>query len=232
MTKKFNTSTRALTLIVMLAILLTSLPLTVFGHKEDDEAYDQVGEILEDTSYTRLYDQDADDLYSLLFGNGDGIKTKYVYSYPVKYIKADGSIADKSLNLVNNDDYFVTESNDIVSSFSKMLSEGIDVSYKNTKIELTPLFMEKDTEGVLSESRKTVSYDVGNRISVEYSLTYMGVKEDIIVDEYNGVNTYEFILKTNGLTPREIDGSYFLVNDKDEFIVSLGDVFILTADEP
>lgn len=62
MTKKFNISTRLLTLFVMLAILLTSLPIAVFGKKASENAYDQVEEADQNQTYT---DSLGEDVYEI-----------------------------------------------------------------------------------------------------------------------------------------------------------------------
>lgn len=60
---------------------------------------------------------------------------------------------------------------------------------------------------------KTIGYQLDERTSLEYSLTYTGFKEDIVVSEYTGQTEYEFTLLTEGLTLEEIDGSYYLTDE-------------------
>lgn len=69
-----------------------------------------------------------------------------------------------------------------------------------------------------------------NKTSLEYSLTYTGFKEDIVVSEYTGQTEYEFTLLTEGLALEKIDGSYYLVDEKGEIKANIGDVIIFTAD--
>ena len=77
----------------------------------------------------------------------------------------------------------------------------------------------------------TVAYPYDAKTTVEYSLTYTGFKEDIVVSEYTGQTTYPFRLLTNGLALEEIDGSFFLVDDEGNIEASIGDIIIFTADE-
>lgn len=43
---------------------------------------------------------------------------------------------------------------------------------------------------------------------VEYTYTYDGVKEDIILEKYNGINKFDFELLTNGLELCEDKGCF------------------------
>ena len=78
---------------------------------------------------------------------------------------------------------------------------------------------------------ETVSYYYDNKTTLEYSLTYTGFKEDIVVSEYTGQTEYAFLLETGGLTLTKIDESYYLTNENGEIKATLGDIIIFTADE-
>ncbi|MBQ3551379.1 MAG: hypothetical protein IJA41_10430, partial [Clostridia bacterium] len=78
---------------------------------------------------------------------------------------------------------------------------------------------------------ETVSYYYDNRTTLEYSLTYTGFKEDIVVSEYTGQTEYHFLLETGGLTLTKIDESYYLTDAEGTVKATLGDIIIFTADE-
>ena len=78
---------------------------------------------------------------------------------------------------------------------------------------------------------ETVSYYYDNRTTLEYSLTYTGFKEDIVVSEYTGQTEYHFLLETGGLTLTKIDESYYLTDAEGNIKATLGDIIIFTADE-
>lgn len=84
---------------------------------------------------------------------------------------------------------------------------------------------------VLLEDGKTVSYQWQDKTSLEYSLTYTGFKEDIVVEEYTGQTEYNFLLHTNGLKVEQIEGSYFLTDEDGNIRATIGDIIIFTADE-
>jgi hypothetical protein len=78
---------------------------------------------------------------------------------------------------------------------------------------------------------KTIQYRYDSKTTIEYSLTYTGFKEDIVVSEYTGQTEYAFTLRTGGYALEEIDGSYFLVDDGGIIKATIGDIIIFTADE-
>jgi hypothetical protein len=47
----------------------------------------------------RLYDEEGADLNKLVYLNADGSRTLYLYDHPVKYVDADGTIRDISLDI-------------------------------------------------------------------------------------------------------------------------------------
>lgn len=86
------------------------------------------------------------------------------------------------------------------------MKDGIQLSNDEVEIILTPVIEEatfdinlNDVTANLSEDNKTVTYEVNDTISYDYTLTYMGIKEDIVLEEYTGINTFDFIIDTNGL---------------------------------
>ena len=99
--------------------------------------------------------------------------------------------------------------------------------------QAVPEEMEMKTEitASLSSDKRTVTYSCGEKTAFEYSLTYTGFKEDIVVSEYTGQTEYYFLLNTNGLVLEKLDGSYYLTNGKGEIKAVIGDIIIFTADE-
>lgn len=148
----------------------------------------------------RLYDDEGNDLNKVVFLNSDGTKTAYFFAYPVKYTDNNGDIKDISLNIESGENgaYRSTQTASI-TTFSKKMSDGIVLEGNGEKISLVPI-----PSAVYSESLtvngasfaieptahktddKTVTYTVDTKTSINYSLTYTGFKEDIIVSEYTG----------------------------------------------
>ena len=180
--------------------------------------------------------------------NIDGTKTMYAFDFPVKYVDDNGNIQDIRLEIADstvNAGEFETAANDTVTTFSAQFTDGIALEGNDTEIRLIPILPLTDlsmttmsTTNIATPTATaqridadTVAYPYDAKTTVEYSLTYTGFKEDIVVSEYTGQTTYPFRLLTNGLALEEIDGSFFLVDDQGNIEASIGDIIIFTADE-
>lgn len=197
----------------------------------------------------RLYADEGNDLNKIVFLNIDGTKTMYNFDFPVKFVNENGDIQDITLEIADSNTEqakYETASNSAVTTFSARLSDGIALSGNGTTIKLVPTLtdtvaglatasVDSNAESsVLQEAQRidenTVEYPYDINTTIEYSLTYTGFKEDIVVSEYTGQTEYEFTLYTNGNGLTEIDGSYYLVDDAGKIKASIGDIIIFTAD--
>lgn len=197
----------------------------------------------------RLYEDEGNDLNKLVFLNIDGSKTMYTYNFPVKYVDANGDIQDITLEIAdgtNENESFKTAANSTTTTFSAQITDGISLSGNNTDITLIPLLNENaldsqtltvntDTaENAVSNAtridKKTISYKYDDKTTIEYSLTYTGFKEDIVVNAYTGQTEYDFILYTNGYTLTDDNGAYYLTDDNGHIKATIGDIIIFTAD--
>jgi hypothetical protein len=194
----------------------------------------------------RLYEEETD-LYSIVFLNANGTKTVYLYDYPVKYVDQTGEVKDITLDIQTNEEEFgsfVTENNSIQTSFSRNISDGIALQGENVSLQLIPLPTHSSQQGnsytkaeaitinaTADLNDDVVSYAYDENTTIEYSLTYTGFKEDIVVSEYTGQTTYDFKLFTNGLSLIEQNDSFYLINDNGQVCANIGDIIIFTADE-
>ena len=173
-------------------------------------------------------------LNSIVFENEDGSNSLYLFSYPVKYIDDNGDVRDKSLEIVSADETgaFVTKSSDITTLFNSKLSDGVNMSFYDNELSFYPLFLsDSDSYAELSSDNKTVSYDINDSISLDYSLTYQGVKENIVINEYNGKDTFAFDLITNGLhLAYNETGAISICDDKEISTGNISDIIIYDSD--
>lgn len=186
----------------------------------------------------------------VVFLNIDGTKTMYTFDYPVKYIDESGKIKDITLEIADSETAaagFVTEANNAVTTFSNHLSDGISLSGNGVEINLVPALPKTNVsmEGMSAKAsvnaqssytakridEKTIEYPYDANTTIEYSLTYTGFKEDIVVTEYTGQTEYEFTLYTNGYSLSQINGAYYLTDQQGNIKASIGDVIIFTADQ-
>lgn len=203
----------------------------------------------------RLYAEETS-LNEEIYLNSDGTKTVRMYDYPVKYQDADGRIKDINLSISANKSSgdFESRQGAIRTTYSGKISDGICLDWQDMNVTLIPRhkpLSEKATERsivkqqdikkmlqdiIVSSAAKLldeniVSYYYDDKTRYEYSTTYTGFKEDIVVEEYTGETEYYFNLKTNGLFLNEIDNSLFLVDSDGEPKAAIGDILIFTADE-
>ena len=158
----------------------------------------------------RLRDKEADD-YTVVFLNDDNTETMYLFAEPVKYTDEYGNKKDKSTALTLKNNAYTMAENDISVSFPREAANGISVSKGAINITMSPvatavsdrLTASTDTEaklGRISEN-KMVYTDVFTNASLVYTPLYSGFKEDIVLDSFDGVNEFSFIVNTNGLYP-------------------------------
>ena len=220
----------------------------LYGPLSEDTVPDAVGyeNALAKGHLRRRYDLE-ESLYHVVFENKDETLSAYYFDYPVKYedkgeVK-DVSLEIKSVKVLN--DFYVGQLNDVSTVFGLTSNDGIHLKNEEIEINLYPVLPLADpktlspgmtaigetaTSDIMVVDDKTVSYTYDESTTIEYSLTYTGFKEDIVVSEYTGQTEYYFTLETNGLTLEKIDDSYFLTENQ-EIKATLGDIIIFTADE-
>ena len=193
----------------------------------------------------RLYDEEGTDLNRVVFLNADGTQTIYVFDFPVKYIE-NGKINDITLDIADGseDGQFETAKGISTVTFPKNISDGIKLAGNDITLYLVPKIPEKVSNKTISNcsqdvsvstskriDKHTISYNYDKKTSIEYSLTYTGFKEDIVVEEYTGQTEYDFVLYTEGLRLSEIDDSFYLVDESNVIKATIGDIIIFSADE-
>lgn len=147
----------------------------------------------ENVGYVGRITENEPDLNTFVFDNGDGTYTMKVYSHPVKFIDADGEIKDITTDIKAISGGFQTADNNIVTTFAQKITDGITLEYDDIEIKMIPAFTSSATasvsaiaDAVLSTDGKSVNYAIDDNTSFEYELTYMGFKENIVVNEYTG----------------------------------------------
>lgn len=209
-------------------------------------------EIRTNKNVNRLYAQEPDE-YTAVFQNKDGTKTMYSFNEPIKYRDKNGVMTDKQTTLsesvceVNDllsDDYaYVSPENNINTFFPKTLSDEVGMLVTDGKynIELSP----KENEQQSYESSEIIQFTAENghkkdcveyedvfgaSSKIRYSASVNGMKEDIILSGYDGINSFSFTVTTNGLKLKKADG-YFLLCDPqtNEEIGNLSEVILFDS---
>lgn len=190
-------------------------------------------EVIENGYIARLKEDEKGHLNRLVFQNADGKKTLRLFNHPVKYIDKNGDIRDISLEITaKTGGGFKTAANSVVTEFSPKLSGGITLTHDDVNIKMVPYNTGLTIPTAsLSEDKKTVRYRIDSKTAYDYSLTYTGFKEDIVVNEYTGQTSFLFTLYTGGLTLSYEDGRYVLVDKSGAVKAEMSEIIIFTADE-
>lgn len=173
---------------------------------------------------------DEEELNSYVFQNADGSRTAYFLSENVKYVDKDGTIQEKDISLVATRSGYTTTKNDVSVNFSNSPANGITMGYGGHTITLKPVFT---TKGVTATKKDNAIEYVGlfsSNATLKYTPLLSGIKEDIVLTKYTGVNEYSFTLITNGLGIYESKNGYFLAESKaTKAIFYLGDIIAYDA---
>ena len=246
---KRNFTKSSLTLVLAFIMLLTALPLASVAEEASSVSQAQIvsvglqesevpdiisfDEALEFGHEERRYDLE-EGLDDIVFENEDGTNTVYIYDFPVKYIDENEEMQDKSFEIAEEKGTFTSVDNDISSTFSKSITDGVILEHEDVDIKMTPLFTRKFF--FVPKAKETddnvVSYKLDSKVSLEYALTYMGIKEEIVLSEYPGFNEFDFLVETNGLEIYENELQQFYFRDSEGNVkANIGEVIIFTADE-
>lgn len=164
-------------------------------------------------------------LSNYVFLNSDGSKTVYYMDEEVKFIDTDGTLKEKNLNLSLGRDGYSTTLNDVGLTLPTKPSSGIRLSYSGYDITLTP--EDGSNLVVARQNGNSITYPdyFGTGMSLVYTPTLSGVKEDILLDRYRGVTDFTFLLETDGLGLYQSNGKYYLAAAENaEMRIDLGEV--------
>ena len=169
-----------------------------------------------------LDEADAQILESFTTINEDGSKTLYAYEVPIKYIdEKTGKIEfiDNTLSELNftkklfGSYAYKNAANDFEVSFPKKIDGGILIDDEDFSLSMKPItvnnapaeYKEYDFVGL---TEKVVEYAnaFGDGYHLQYNPISSGVKENILIDAYNGTNTFQFKIKAQGLVPEKSEG--------------------------
>ena len=168
-------------------------------------------------------------LSSYVFLNADGTRTAYYLDEAVKFVDADGKVQEKDLMLVPTVGGYTTEKNDIGLSIPTNPASGVTLLWNNTAVRIIP---QGGTVGETVVEDNTVRYVdyYGSGMDLVYTPTLSGLKEDIVLQNYAGKNTFTFMLNTGGLNLYSANGRYYLAASKTATArIDLGDVVTFDA---
>ncbi len=166
-----------------------------------------------------------EDLNTYVFKNQNGSKTVYYMGENVKFVDSLGQVKDKDIQLTTTSNGFKTRQNEVSLNIPTNPSSGITLGYKGYSVSVVP-YLQADSVNLLFEDNTITYVDYfGSGIDLKYTPTLSGVKEDIILESYTGINSFKFILNTDGLRLVEQNGNYYLSDTKAN-VISLGSVVV------
>lgn len=184
--------------------------------------------------YVARLNSEEQSLSEVVLEKDDGTRALYLFSENVKYIDENGDVADKSNNAVRKVRAFVNEGNDVEIILPATLTAGIAVHSDELNITMKPLTdsIGRSLSTAVQTEEDTVLYsDVfDSSTDIEYTYTYSGVKENIILESYNGKNSFDYEVTTGGLTLYEDKGTLLLADENGEVKATLGEVIVFSAD--
>lgn len=194
--------------------------------------------LIEENNHIARLVSEEKDVNSIVFLNADDTATLYYFEEPVKFITEDNQIKDKSNQLYSAFDepqfsseysYF-NKDNDIRTYFPKVLSQdsGILLTDGDKHINLSPITSSQSAVlKVDGDSGDLVYYQdtFGPGTHVEYSSTFTGFKEEIVLHEYTQ-NEFSFCLDTGGLTPVLQDNQIILTDASGDAVIAMDPVYV------
>ena len=179
------------------------------------------------------------DMCEIVLENEDGTRGLYIFDSPVKFKNKNGETVDKSNKVKphtkNGAPCFKSESNDIEVHLPATIQGGVSLKDEEVNVSMKPIpsVMSKRalSVGKQKDENSVVYEDVfDNFTDIVYTFTYDGVKEDIVLEKYNGKNTFDFEVSTGGLSLEEEKGALLLKNENGEVKATMGEIVIFSAD--
>lgn len=180
--------------------------------------------------YQKRLKEEEERLNEIILEKENGNRKLIYYFEPVKYFDEDGNVKDKSYDISRlPNGSLQTAASDIITTFPDKFSDGISLKNRDVSLTLSPLNA-YPSNAALSSDKKTVTYEIDSHTRYDYSLTLMGFKEDIVVEEYTGQTEYSFVLETGGLS-LVFENNVYVLKDGSDIKATLGDIILFTADE-
>ncbi len=178
-----------------------------------------------------VYDENP---FSFTTNNTDGTKTVEIFQKPIKYIENEEiKFIDTKLEELSTFDKLSSEyiyectKAPVKSFFPTKIKDGVTITNdeyeikcypnaENEKFKLKDIFTKSvfskptlDEENVLTYENVFDDNDI-----ITYTPISTGVKEEIIIEEYNGNNIYEFTVELKDLEPLYLTGNSIPLIDK------------------
>ena len=173
---------------------------------------------------------ELEELGTYVFDNLDGTRTVYYMGENVKFVDSNGEVKEKDITLSPaKGGYSIGQSN-FELFIPSSPANGIEVGYSDYSVKLTPENTLRGLTTAMNDNAVLYHAAYGAKVHLKYTPTLIGVKEDIILDEYVANASYSFILETDGLYLYGNKNGYYLAeNAQNEAVFHIGKVIIYDA---
>lgn len=174
--------------------------------------------------------KEKETLSTYVFLNADGTQTVYYMDENVKFVDSTGAVREKDISLTATRSGFATASNDVALSLPSDLNQGIGLSYGGYDVTMIP---ENISTATVQQQDGKIAYlnCYGKGTGLIYTPTLSGLKEDILLSAYTGVNSFSFLLNTDGLRPyTDAQGRYYFATSANaDYKLKLADIVAFDA---
>lgn len=178
-----------------------------------------------------IYDEDP---FSFTTINTDRTKTVEIFQTPIKYVEdeeikfIDTKLEELSIfNKLSSEYIYECTKAPVKSFFPTHIKDGISITndeyeikcspnIENQKLKLKDIFSKSIFSKPTLDEENILSYEdvFDNNDIITYTPVSTGVKEEIIIEEYNGNNIYEFTVELKDLEPLYLSGDSIPLIDK------------------
>ncbi len=174
--------------------------------------------------------EDEESLNSYIFEREDGTRSLYFFGEDVKFVSEDKKIVERDISLCETADGYTTKQNNVGLFLGSDFSKGVSVSFDNHTLLLLPTKPGKDTKAIKEDNSIVYPSLFGDNSDLVFTPILTGVKQDIVLKKFEGINSFDFIISSDSLKPffdgREL---YFATAKESEIRFNVGEVYVYDA---
>ena len=167
--------------------------------------------------------KEKESLNSYAFLNRDGTESVVLFPDNIKYVDESGEIVEKDTAIVGNPSGgFTVKANDYGVLFPENIKDGLQFEYLEGCISMIP----DGAGGEYIIEDNSISYlnVFGENTKLRYTPLLNGIKEDIVISGYSGINSFGFDIRSGNLRFSDKATGRVLVNENGEPVIEFGDV--------
>ena len=169
--------------------------------------------------------KEKESLNSYAFLHRDGTESVVLFPDNIKYVDESGEIVEKDTAIVGNPSGgFTVKANDYGVLFPESIKDGLQFEYLEGCISMIP----DGAGGEYTIEDNSISYlnVFGENTILRYTPLLNGIKEDIVINGYSGINSFGFDIRSGNLRFSDKGTGCVLVNENGEPVIEFGDVIV------